>query len=69
MTNGEAIRKGSIPCETNPTTGDLSRTTEQFHARAVVTAGGRKGQLRHVCQRCAERHHGAQKHRAGVLWS
>lgn len=55
--NGYAISKGVVPCETNPTTGKLSRTTEPFHARAEVTVGARVDQRRRVCVFCRGKHH------------
>lgn len=68
MLNGDAIREGIIPCETNPETGALSRTGERFHGRATATVGSQKGNLRHACADCARRHHKLQKQRTGVLW-
>lgn len=66
--NGDAIRKGLIPCETNPDTGGLSRTGQPFHAVAVLTAGSQKGNKRHVCAECADRFHRHQKQEGGILW-
>lgn len=67
-TNSDAIQANIIPCETNPTTGGLSRASDQFHGRAVVTVGSQKGQMRHVCTSCALKHHKHQKQRPGVKW-
>lgn len=68
MTNGQAIRQGFVPCETNPETGGLSRTADVFHGRAVATVGLRKGEQRHVCLDCAQRFHKHLHHRPGVQW-
>jgi hypothetical protein len=68
ITNGSAIRQGLIPCETNPATGGLSRTGEMFHARAAVTVGSQKANLRHVCDDCAARFHSYARQRSGILW-
>lgn len=67
-TNGEAIRAGMIPCETSPQFGGLSRTGQTFHAAARVTVGAQKGNKRHVCLSCAERHHKHQPQVLGIVW-
>lgn len=66
-TNGEMIRAGVIPCETNKY-GGLARTGDAFHARAVLTVGQTRDGLRHVCEECALLYHRHQKQRAGILW-
>jgi hypothetical protein len=68
LTNGEMIRRGITPCETNDETGGLSKTKEPFHARALVTVGSMKTNLRHVCSECAAVFHRHQQQRAGILW-
>lgn len=67
-TNSDAIQAGIIPCETNPASGLLSRTGDQFHGRAVVTVGSQKGGMRHVCASCALKYHRHQEQRPGVKW-
>lgn len=69
MLNGDAIKAGIIPCETNPASGGLSRTTKEFHAPATLTVGSQKGNKRHVCKDCANKHHGAQKRVDGIQWN
>lgn len=66
--NSDAIAAGLTPCETEPERGALSRTTEPFHALAVLTVGSRKNELRHVCIECAHAFHRHQRQRAGILW-
>lgn len=68
MLNGDAIHIGLVPCETNPVNGGLSRTLEEFHDSAFVTVGSQKGNKRHVCQSCADKHHKAQKQSHGIVW-
>ena len=68
FTNATAIRQGMVPCETNPDTGKLSMLHEVFHAQAVTTTGSMKGSKRHVCESCADKHHGLQHHQRGVKW-
>lgn len=68
MTNSAAIQQGLIPCETNPRDGSLSRTVQPFHAVAVVTVGGRNGQLRHVCAGCLEKFHAKVHVQCGIVW-
>jgi hypothetical protein len=68
MTNGGAIRAGFIPCESNPRTGTLSRTTEVFHGSAMLTVGQKSGNLRHVCTSCAQRFHASLKQRPGLIF-
>lgn len=67
-TNGQAIRNGLIPCETDPDTGHLSRTTWPFHAVATYTTGSARGGFRHVCAGCLERHHKGLRVRSGIRW-
>lgn len=66
--NSDAIRAGAIPCETNPSTGGLSRTLEAFHAVASLTVGQQKNGKRHVCANCAESWHQHQQQARGIVW-
>jgi hypothetical protein len=67
MTNAVNLAFGGIPCETNPSTGALSRLSEPFHAPATETVGSRTP-FRHVCRSCRDRHHHLQASRHGILW-
>lgn len=66
--NSDAIRAGLIPCETNPSTGGLSRTVEPFHVVATLTVGQQKNGKRHVCEPCAGKWHHLQQQARGVVW-
>lgn len=67
-TNAAALRAGLTPCETDPARGGLSRTSHPFHGVAAVTVGSQRGNLRHVCEECAEKWHKHQERRGGVRW-
>lgn len=71
MTNAEALRAGITPCETNPLTGGLSRTVDEFHAAATITCGTKRirtENLKHACVQCAKQYHTLMRQRDGVLW-
>lgn len=67
-TNSDAIQDKMIPCETDPRSGELSRTLDPFHGQAVMTVGQVKGGRRHVCRECAEKHHKHLVWRMGIYW-
>lgn len=68
-TNGELIRRDLIPCEVNPRTGGLSRTSDPAHALAVFTISGKGFGLRHVCRGCAMEFYSRRPIREGIHWS
>lgn len=61
--NAWHMRRGAVPCETNPATGRLGRLREDFHARATVTIGaeGWDRERRHVCEACRQAWHAFNK--------
>lgn len=67
-TNADALRAGLIPCETDPRRGGLSYLSHTFHGIAAVTVGSFKGNRRHVCEECADKHHKHQERKEGVRW-
>lgn len=69
VTNGYLIRQGFVPCETNPDTGGLSRTTDPAHALAVFTITGKGFESRHVCRECALTFYTHRPIKEGVIWS
>jgi hypothetical protein len=69
VTNGQAIRRGMIPCEIDPNSGNFSRTGEVFHGSAVATVGRQRNNLTHVCGDCTKIYfRWASRVRIGIHW-